>query len=195
MVGRLAGWYSRLFDMSRLPDGRFTANAAASVHGSVLLDGMVIQHYPFTASCWASGSRYPNTHFVAFENESQYTAGRPDEGLPLTDAQVAANTRIIYDLCRWRGWTPKRPVSASDVAATLYEHRECLRWGSAPTACPSGRIPWDRLIADIREAEMSEQEKLELKLRRGAALLQKKLANLDFQGVANALAWLGVRPQ
>lgn len=70
----------------------------------------------------------------------------------------------------------------------------------SPTACPGDTWPaWRgriaRAIHDIREAEMSEQEKLELKLRRGAALLQKKLADLDFQGVANALAWLGVRPR
>jgi hypothetical protein len=29
------------------------------------------------------------------------------------------------------------------------------RFGSAPTACPSGRIPWERIIADL-EVPMSK---------------------------------------
>jgi hypothetical protein len=146
MVGQLNGWYSRLFCMDRTPDGRFTDYAAASVHGSVLRGGQVIQHYPITASCWASGSRYPNTHFVAFEHESVYTAGHPDESIPLTGPQVEATVRIIRELAQARSWTARRPKDGADLTATLYEHRECRRWGSAGTSCPSGRIPWDVIV-------------------------------------------------
>ena len=35
--------------------------------------------------------------------------------------------------------------------ATLFEHNEMVRYGSDPTECPSGRIPWDRLLADFEE--------------------------------------------
>ena len=94
MVGYLVGWYDRLFDTSREEDGRYTAYAAASVHGSILRDGRVIQHYSFKSSCWASGNRYANTHFIALENEGGYSPH--DE--PLTPEQFAANVRIILEL-------------------------------------------------------------------------------------------------
>jgi len=42
--------------------------------------------------------------------------------------------------------------------ATLFEHREMVRYGSAPTACPSGRIPWDRIIGGINMALVSKAE-------------------------------------
>lgn len=66
----------------------------------------------------------------------------------------------------------------------------------SPTACPGDTWPtWRGQIARamlaIKEEEM---DKTELQLRRGAAILQKKLADLDFQAVVNDLAWLGVRP-
>lgn len=145
-VGYLHGWLSRLYSLDRGADGRYTPNAAASVHGWIAYDGHVIQHYPMTASCWASGSRYPNTHFIAFENEG----GHAPHDEPLTPAQVAANVRIIRELAQWKQWPAiTRPGSALAVDAQLWEHRECNRFGSAPTACPSDRIPWDRILADL----------------------------------------------
>lgn len=145
-VGFYGGWASRLFSNERLPNGDYTAYAAASAHGWIAYDGGVRQHYPFRASCWTNGSRYPNTHFINFENEGGF---RPvDE--PLTEPQVAANLRIIRELAAWRAWPSfRRPADAHDTSANLYEHRECVRWGSAPTACPSGRIPWARLLAEL----------------------------------------------
>lgn len=158
MVGRLEGWYSRLFDLSRLPDGRFTPNAAASVHGSILLRGHVIQHYPFTVSCWASGSRTANTRFIAFENESAYVGGQPDETVPFTADQVRANIIIIRELAAWRGWELRRPRDESDLEATLYEHREMTRFGAAATACPSERAAplWAEL--EKEEEDMPDAE-------------------------------------
>jgi LysM repeat protein len=148
-VGFYSGWASRLFATNRRPDGRYTANAAVSVHGWIAYDGSVTQHYPLNASCWASGSEYPNTNFVAFENEGGFNP--TDE--PLTPAQVQSNVRIIRDLAQWRGWQGfRRPADAQDTTANLYEHRECVRWGSEPTACPSGRIPWDRILAELSGA-------------------------------------------
>lgn len=148
MVGKLVGWYSRLFDMSRLPNGEFTKNAAASVTGSILLDGCVIQHYPFHVSCWASGNDEANTRGNSFENESQYTAGAPDEGKPLTDPQVQSNVRIINEMAMHFDWEPHRPDFDRDPATTLLEHNEAvLWWGGHPTACPSGRMQnlWEQI--------------------------------------------------
>jgi len=153
MVGKLAGWYSRLFDMSREADGRFTANAAASVHGSILLGGHTIQHYSFTASCWASGNRKANTTRIAFENESVYTGGRPDESIPFTEAQLLSNVRIIKELTDWKGWTPARPPSVL-APATLLEHNEAVRiWGGHATACPSNRAEWPKFLHLLNKEE------------------------------------------
>jgi LysM repeat protein len=156
-VGYYGGWSSRLFSNDRHGDGRYSAYAAVSVHGWIAYDGRVLQHYPLDASCWASGSAYPNTHFVAFENEGGF---RPHDE-PLTEAQVEANLRLIRELAAWRGWPAvRRPADAADTTASLYEHRECGRWGSAPTACPSGRIPWQRILealhAPATEAPVSD---------------------------------------
>jgi len=144
-VGSYDGWVSRLFSTQREVTGRYTEYSAASVHGFILKNGHVIQHYPVYKSCWASGSRFPNVRFTAFENEGGFIPF--DE--PLTDAQVLSNIHIISELSRAFDWTPSRPVKAGDTTATLYEHRECARFGSAPTACPSNRIPWPRIMSAI----------------------------------------------
>lgn len=156
-VGYLRGWYSRLFDTSRLPDGRYTPNAAASVTGIILDeidpatgDALVIQHYDFFKSCWASGARSINCRGIAFENErrrSNFNA------LPLPPHMHRSNVRIIRELAAWKGWTPRRPTGPNDMTATLMEHRESTRWGAEPTACPSGRIDWPRVLADLEEED------------------------------------------
>ncbi|MCH7697808.1 MAG: N-acetylmuramoyl-L-alanine amidase [Chloroflexi bacterium] len=149
-VGFYGGWASRLFSDERDPDNpaSYSGYAAASVHGWINYDGSVIQHYPFTSSCWASGNIHANTNFIAFENEG----GPPgDESERLTAKQIAANVRIIRELSGWKGWQPSRPRSPSDKTATLYEHNECVRiWGGNATACPSKRIPWDDFLAHLR---------------------------------------------
>lgn len=147
----------------------------ASWWATVAKNGRIYQHYPLTAITWHAGSREANRRFVGVEHE-----GRAGE--PLTEAQYQATLQLHRWLWVQMGLgTPERRVN-------LWEHLEL-----AGTACPSARIPWSRLITDLKEVEMSEQDKLELTLRQGAARLQKKLADLDFQAVVNDLAWLGVR--
>ena len=153
-VGYYEGWLGRLLSTQRNVDGRYTPYAAASVHGWIGYHGEVIQHYPFTVSCWASGSRYPNTNGIAFENEGGVIG---NESEPLTEAQVAANVRIIQELSAWKGWTPKRPTGPGATNASLFEHRECVRWGSRPTACPSGRIPWAEILRRLEMPENAEK--------------------------------------
>lgn len=122
---------------------------------SNLKDGRCFQHYSIYARTWTSGAGYPNNNFVAFENEGV-------QGEPLTDAQVANIVRIISELSALKGWTPARPLSPDDKGATLYEHNECKRWGAEPTACPSGRIPWAKILEDMpmTPAERAEMDKL-----------------------------------
>ena len=151
-VGYLPAWLRRLQSTERLPNGRYTPFAAASIHGWIPYGGEVLQHYSFLKSCWGSGSAYPNTHFVAFETEG----GAPgNESEPLMEFQLEMHARIIEELAEWRGWKPRRPRGSSDTGASLYEHRECRRWGSAATACPSGRMTalWVRLEDEMKEIE------------------------------------------
>lgn len=139
---------SRLFSRERDPQDptRYSRFAAASWHFSNLADGRLIQHYSVFASCWTSGARLPNTKFNACENEgNQYQA--------LTEPQVANLARLMRELAAFGHWTPRRPTSPTDMTATLYEHRECVRFGAEPTACPSGRIPWARLIGALNEED------------------------------------------
>lgn len=140
-VGYWPGFKGRIIDR---PASDPTAKA--SVHGWIAYDGTVTQILPMTAQCWSSGSGYPNNNGIAFENEG----GAPGhETEPLRPAQLAANARIIGDIGVWKGrstaaWV--RPDDPLDLGATLYEHRECIRFGSDPTACPSGRINWDSIL-------------------------------------------------
>ena len=112
------------------------------------------QHYSIFKSCWASGSQYPNTNGVAAENEGG-PPGNVSE--PLTPYQEGLNIRAISELSEFRNWEPRRPTSEQDKNATLYEHRECKRFGSDPTACPSSRIPWATILAGL-EDDVSKQD-------------------------------------
>ena len=109
---------------------------------SNLKDGRCFQHYSIYTQTWTSGAGYPNNNFVAWENEGV-------AGEALTDAQVDNIVRIIGDLSTLKGWEPSRPVNGADKNATMYEHNECVRWGAEPTACPSGRIPWERIMEEL----------------------------------------------
>jgi len=151
-VGYYGGWRARLFSQERDPDGRYSDYAAVSAHGWIGYDGACVQHYPLTASCWASGSREANTRGVAFETEGG-APGRESE--PLTAAQQAVLARILTEIAVWKGvplsyW--RRPRDEHDLTATLYEHRECVRFGSRPTACPSGRFQWAEILALLKPA-------------------------------------------
>lgn len=144
-VGYWPGFISRLVE----------SQDKASVTGWIGYDGKCVQLYPVTANCWSSGSPYPNNNGIAFENEGGFQP--VDE--PLTDKQVESNARIMTDLAAYNhrppGWW-KRPVSADDINATLYEHRECVRFGSLPTACPSGRIRWSDILSIVNGATIGD---------------------------------------
>jgi len=143
-VGYWGGFKGRLMDR---PETDPTARA--SVHGWIPYEDNVIQILPFTAECWSSGSPYPNRNGIAFETEGGY---KP-ENEPLTETQIEHHVHIIRDLAEWKQWAPRRPVNGVDKTATLYEHRECTRFGSLPTACPSDRIPWAEILRRLQGGE------------------------------------------
>lgn len=108
-----------------------------SVTGVVGYDGKLIQFYPVTASPWANGSHEANKLYLGFEFEGGLVG---NESEPLTPLQVDAAEHILRDLAEWKGV----PLSFWQRPSTLIEHNELIA-----TACPSGRIPWDELLARL----------------------------------------------
>src|SRR3990167_3451057 len=152
-VGYYGGWASRLFSTERDINNptRYSRYAAASVTGWIGYDGKLTQHYPINISCWASGNRYANTHFNAFEEEGGYNPVNE----PLREAQIITSVRIIRELSSFKGWTFKRlPL----LERTGWEHNECVTiWGGSFTACPSSRIPWNEFSRRL-EGNMADDE-------------------------------------
>jgi len=129
MEGTLAAAFARL-------DGP----NMASWTGSVAKDGTVYQHYPLSACCWHAGHEERNILWAGWEFEGRM-------GEPLTPEQVDAAIGLLTWQAIQEGWDQVAPH------VTLGEHN----W-YYPTACPSGRIPWDRIIGGINMALVSKAE-------------------------------------
>lgn len=183
-VGYYPGWASRLFSTARHSNGQYTGYAAASVHLWIpqSANEKVKQHFSVFKSCWGSGSAYPNCNGVAAEN-----AGGPpgNENEALTSYQVDMNARAIHDLAEFSSWTPRRPIDEFDITATLYEHRECKRWGSDPTACPSERMSrslWPVLPAKLAALKGTKVEEFfdmdEATFRR---ILREEMGDIEYR--------------
>ena len=106
------------------------ANTTRSVqwHASILKDGTVWQHHPFSVRLNHAADTYGNDNLVGIEHEGV-------AGEALTPAQLASSVALVWWLADRYGFKPSR----TGVAKTLYEHREISDTG---TACPSNRIPW-----------------------------------------------------
>jgi len=158
---------------------------AASWHCTNSLDGTFYQHYPFSASCWASGNYEANTRFVAVESE-----GVVGVDGPLNTLQVDNMLRLVHDL-------PFFPVRKS----TLWEHNEvATMWApnAGPTSCPSHR--YDPFFAALEDDFMSlltpdQQRKLLLRLFAGSEFpgdtdqqkLDRAIAEIDAGGTVQSL--------
>ncbi len=135
-------------------------NGPLSWHCSNLMDGRLIQHYPFTAQCWHATAA--NDKYIGMENEGVYTVEHS-----LNEAQINNAVRVIRDLSAWKGWTPSRPTNPAMTTYTLWEHREVPKLGGSATACPSGRIPWEEIL---RRLEMPDAPTLDEELKALIAL-------------------------
>jgi len=91
---------------------------------SVAADGVIYAHYPDEAQTWHAGSAR-NNDLIGIEHEGS-------AGEPLTPPQLAASVALVRWLSQAHGFPLVRGVG-------LLEHNEV---SGAPTACPSGRIPW-----------------------------------------------------
>lgn len=114
-------------------------NGPLSWHLSNLMDGRLIQHYPLTVQTWHASAANP--FLIGMENEGVFSVETT-----LNDDQIANAVHVISDLSAWKGWIPRRPLDNEDTQHTLWEHNEVVRVGGSATACPSGRIPWGRIL-------------------------------------------------
>jgi len=110
----------------------------ASWHFSVAKDGRVFQHYLLNVWTWHAGPA--NDRYAGVECEGV-------AGEALTEAQLAA----LVGLLRWIAEQESWPGFVR--GQTLFEHNEFMA-----TACPSGRIPWDAVIARCRGAPVPSAE-------------------------------------
>ena len=112
------------------------SNREASWTASNMKDGRFIQHYPVRRIVWTNGSKQANVKFRGVESEGV-------AGEPLTAAQTHNLIRCAQDMRDFFGW----PGFLRNREA--WEHRQMTAFGSSPTACPSGRIPWDIIIPAV----------------------------------------------
>ncbi len=120
----------------------------ASWHFSISKAGQVYQHVDTDNIAWTNGSYDANKLFWGIECEGV-------AGEPVTDPQFDA----LLDVLRWLWAT--HGVAAPEREETLWEHNQMTRFGSAATACPSGRIPWARLINEWEDdMGMTDEEKV-----------------------------------
>ena len=125
---------------------------ASSWQFSILKPGTVFQHYDVSVYTWhgndtdSDGDIEANFDLVGTEHEG----GPPgNESEPLTPEQVQAS----IDLSRWLAQTNgfnKWSRYPDQSGWVLAEHNQV---GNSPTACPSGRIPWDVILAALNETE------------------------------------------
>lgn len=116
-------------------------NQPVSWQFSVLKDGTVIESYPVESSCWHGGNKKVNTSLVGIEHEGV-------AGEPLTGPQEAASVALVGWLAQECHFALKRPPEPS---CGLWEHQEVVEWivpNAGPTACPSGRIPWEKYLEE-----------------------------------------------
>jgi N-acetylmuramoyl-L-alanine amidase-like protein len=110
-------------------------------------DDRLEQHYPLDANCWhandtdADGLVRSNFALVGVEH-----LGVAGVDLTLTPRQVTRTE----DLTRWMALQFGRSAFGRYPAQlgvwTMAEHTQV---GNDPTACPSGRIPWETIMADL----------------------------------------------
>jgi len=142
-----------------------------SWHFSILFDGTVLQHYPVTVITWHGQAA--NAFTVGIEHE-----GTANLQPSLTQAQVESSSKLVSAIADFGGFALRRPFDARDSFATLWEHNELTRFGSEPTACPSRRIPWNRIMEELMPEPWPTQKQAIAALFRIIAAIFSETQNL-----------------
>ncbi len=142
MEGWLAGSFAELAKTDRSASWKF----------SISLDGTLYQHYPVTASEWASGNEWANTKFWSCELEGIYS-------MPINEAQIQTALKLIKE---WEIYSGFKGIRTGDInSQSMHLHREVgtiVTPNAGPTACPSQRYDnlWLRL--DKENTPMTNEE-------------------------------------
>lgn len=103
----------------------------ASWHFSIMKNGEVYQHVSTAKIAWTAGSFEANDGSIQFEEEGV-------TGEALTPAQYTSTLKLLQWVFQgYKLGTPNRKTN-------LREHNEFYN-----TSCPSNRVPWTRLLADL----------------------------------------------
>jgi hypothetical protein len=128
-------------------------------------DDRLEQHYPLDANCWHANDTDPDGlvrgNFATVGVEHLGVAGEP-----LTYRQIARTEDLSVWMAAQFGRTTFGRYPAQFGVWTMAEHNQI---GNDPTACPSGRIPWEVIMADLgafpRFAFGDQENGLELRQR------------------------------
>ena len=167
MEGRWQDAYSRLMSSDKV-----------SWHLSLTYEGVWLQHYALNDVLWHGGCTFAGM-LAAVECEGRV-------GEPLTRQQV----NELGEFTAWQAENEDWPSIERRV--TLWEHKEMADYGAAPTACPSGRIPWQEVI-DLATIDVEARRQIAVVnlADRWAAMIRLGLA----QQVVNEAKALGVVAQ
>lgn len=170
---------NRFLDTSRLANGRYTDNAAASVHFVLRENGTLIQMYPIHACTWTSGGPDANTSTISIEAEGGLA---PNYGEPLTAAAAETFCRLMVEL--------RTIIGPANPGVNLFQHKELARmYGTSPTACASDRYAnaWARAVreaeeetADMTPAEREEHQALVAIMGGREKILTARAGGMDF---------------
>ena len=116
--------------------------------------GALVQHYPVSASTWASGNVRANMTLWSVEAE-----GRAGE--LLTGVQVDAMLRLCREWENHMGRPGAPAVATREGQRTVWQHNEVWDWAgpnAGPTACPSGRYDGFFALLAERNGEIDGSE-------------------------------------
>lgn len=151
-------------------------------------DTGIYQHYPVDANCWHGNDTDPDDDVRANIDLVGVEHPREAGGMALTTMQLAYTTQLTAWLMETRGRghaTRGKSMTRHGAEWLLAEHNEV---GNTPTACPSGRIPWDAIMTAIEEAAMPERvwlvgdERAGLEVRGNRQLVWNLGVNTDILG-------------
>lgn len=165
------GWWSGI-------QSRLMADNDVSWHFSVLQDGRVYQHYPLPAVCWHGGSPYPNERFAGIECEG--TAGQPVAG---------GQFEALVTLLKWISEQEQWLGFAFGRDCVLSEHNMYF-----PTACPSGRIPWLDILAELEGTVADTEARTRLSTLEQKDVLRSAVDANRMDNLVQGMIFCGVLP-
>ena len=176
--GGWGGIHAVLADLSRQSSWQFTVGY-----------DRIEQHYPYIAHCWHAGDAdddggvAANIDLVGIEHLGM-------AGTPLTDYQVAATVQISEWCAEQEGITRFARYPEQAGVWTLAEHNQV---SDVPTACPSGRIPWDTILKALGDDEMgmTPDEKKLFDIVRDDAVIGKNRSERNEKKLDELIAIVG----